>query len=84
MPNRHSDRERWEVLITQILLAFRPIIFVIGLILLIYAGIALFYNQIIGFITVVLGIYLLWLVFSDQAILQLARLGSWLATGGKN
>jgi hypothetical protein len=84
MPNRHTDRERWEVLISTILLAYRPMLFVGGVIFLIYAGVASFVYFVTAGIALGLAAFLFMLVFSDQATFYLARFGAWLATVGKN
>lgn len=83
MPDRHSDRERWEVFLLQILLATRKFIFIGGFILLIYSGAALLAYPAIGITTLVLTLFLFSLVYSYNAALYTARFGAWLATIGR-
>ena len=84
MPDRHSDRERWEILITTILMAFRPFLFMGGIMILVYAITALTAYPIVGVIAVALAFLLFLLVFSDHAILYLARVGAWMRTFGRD
>lgn len=83
MPNRHTDRERWEVYLLQIFLATRAIIFGVGVVLLIYAGAAMFAYPVISGVVFVFSLLLLAMVFSDQVSLYVARFGAWLATVGR-
>ena len=83
MPNRHADRERWEVYLLQIFLATRAIIFGVGVVLLIYAGAAMFAYPVISGVVFVFSLLLLAMVFSDQVSLYVARFGAWLATVGR-
>jgi hypothetical protein len=83
MPDRHTDRERWEIYLLQILLATRPILFAVALILLLYAGAAMFAYPIISGVVFGLSLLLFAIVFSDQVSVYVARFGAWLATVGK-
>ena len=80
MPDRHSDRERWESIFLIILLATRPILFIGAVILLIYAFAAMAGYPVAGWISAGLSIYLFSLVFSDQSVRRLASFGAWIAT----
>ena len=83
MPDRHSDRERWEVMIMTMLLAFRPFIFIGGCLFLLYAGLTWIAYPVMAFISVGLALLLFSMVFSDQACLYMARFGAWLKTLGR-
>ena len=80
MPDRHTDRERWEMFLMQIFLATRPFLFIGGLILLVYAASAFFAYPVVGLIALGLSMFLFLMVVSDQVTLLLARLGSWMIT----
>ena len=84
MPNRHSDKERWEVYLTMILLRMRPFIF-IGALILFFYGIAAFsaYPVVAG-ITLLLALCLVLMILYDQVTLFIARIGAWLVTLGRN
>lgn len=80
MPERHTDRERWEMFLMQVFLATRPFLFIGGLILAIYAISAFFAYPVVGVISLGLAVFLFLMVISDQVALLLARLGSWMIT----
>lgn len=84
MPNRHTDKERWEVYLTMILLRMRPFIFIGALILLVYGIAALSAYPVIGGIALVFALFLLLMVVYDGATLYVARFGAWLVTLGQN
>jgi hypothetical protein len=83
MPDRHTDRERWEVLILTILLAYRVFIFIGGCLFLLYAGLTWVAYPVMALISLGLASLLFSLVLSDQACLYVARFGAWLKTLGK-
>jgi hypothetical protein len=84
MPNRHTDKERWEVYLTMILLRMRPFIFIGALILLVYGIAALSAYPVISGIALVFALLLLLMVVYDRATLFVARFGAWLVTLGQN
>jgi len=84
MPKRHSDRERWEVYLMTILLAMRPILFIGGVLMLIYAITAFSAYPLVGGIALGLAILLFLMVFYDQVTLIVARIGAYIATIGTN
>jgi len=84
MPNRHSDRERWEVMFMTILLAFRPFIFIGGCLFLLYSGLTWVAYPLMALVSAGLAVFLFIIVLSDQACLYLARLGAWLKTLGSS
>lgn len=84
MPNRHTDKERWEVYLTMILLRMRPFIFIGAMILLLYGIAALSAYLVVSAIALGLALLLLLMVIFDWAIIYVARLGAWLVTLGKS
>ena len=80
MPERHSDRERWEAYFLIILLATRPFFFTGGLILLLFGIAALVAYPSVSPVALLLALFLFSLVFSDWIALQTARMGAWLRT----
>ena len=84
MPNRHTDKERWEVYLTMILLRMRPFIFIGALILLLYGVAALSAYPVVGVIGLALALLLFLIVLFDWAALYLARLGAWVVTFGRD
>lgn len=84
MSNKHPERERWEILVTTILLAYRPLLFIGGLVILGYALTVLFTHPIIASLSLGMTLFMFLLVTSDRAIFCFARLGAWIATIGKH
>jgi hypothetical protein len=80
MPDRHTDRERWEIYLLQIILATRPLLFASGVIFLVYAVAAMFAYIIMGGVVFGLAVLLFALVYSDKAALYAARFVAWLIT----
>jgi hypothetical protein len=84
---RRLARERLEIYLVHLLLAYRPLIWVSGLILLIYAVASLFINSLVGraagAATLVPALYLFLLGSSYPVVLQTARLAAWIGTLGK-
>ena len=83
MPDRHTDRERWEVMIMTILLAFRPFIFMGGCLFLLYAGLTWIAYPVMALISLGLALFLFSMVLSDQVCLHIARFGAWLKMLGR-
>lgn len=81
---RRLARERLEIYLVHLLLAFRPLILVGGLLLLGYAIIALLYSSTAGFAALLPAIFLLLLGSSYNVTLYTARLGAWIATLGRH
>jgi hypothetical protein len=77
---RRLARERLEIYLVHLLLAFRPLIFVAGLLLLVYAIIALIASSLTGFASLVPAVFLLLLGSSYPVVLYTARLGAWIGT----
>jgi hypothetical protein len=82
MPDRHSDQERWEVYILQIILATRPFIFSGGIILFLLAGMTMFRYPISSGVSFCLSLTMIGLVFSDRFCQLVAKFGAWFAAFG--
>ena len=81
---RRLARERLEIYLVHLLLAYRRLIFIFGLLLLVYAVIFLFINSLVGFASLVPAIFLLLLSNSYPVTLYTARLGAWIGTLGRH
>ena len=77
---RNIDRERLEVYLLHLLLSFRPMLQLGGLILLIASLVAFGPSPLLGCIVLGLALFLLLPTFSYQMTLYLARLGAWVGT----
>jgi len=77
---RRLARERLEIYLVHLLLAYRRLAFILGLLLLMYAIIFLFINPLVGFASLVPAFYLLLLSNSYPVTLYTARLGAWIGT----
>ena len=80
MSRRNLDQERWEIYLMQILLATRPVTFIGGVVLLVYAFVMIFVYPAVGGLAMGLSLLMFMLVNSDRAALVLARFGAWLLT----
>ena len=80
MPNRHSDKERWEVYLMMILLRMRPLIFIGALIIFFYGVVALFAYPLLALVALALALFLFMIVLYDRVTLYVARFGAWLVT----
>jgi hypothetical protein len=84
MSNRQRlARERLEIYLVHLLLAYRYLIMTSGLLLLLFAVAMMFTDVLTGFITILPAIYLLLLGSSYHIVLYTARLGAWIGTLGK-
>ena len=77
---RRLDRERLEYYLTYLILAYRRLIFIAGLLLLIYAFMTMFINLPGGIVALIPAIYLLLLSNSYNISVYTARLGAWIGT----
>lgn len=76
-------RERLEIYLMQLLLAYRPFILGGGILLLIYALAISFIFPLAGMAGLVPAIFLLLLGGSYHAVLYTARLAAWIGTLGR-
>ncbi len=81
MPNRQRlARERLEIYLVHLLLAYRHLILIGGLLLLVYAILAMVASAVTGFASLVPAVFLLLLGSSYPVVLYTARLGAWIGT----
>jgi len=81
MPKKRKlDRDGLEVYLLNLLLAYRPLLFVSGIFLLFYAIGVVTKSFVLGVITFLPPIFLLLLCFSYPMILNTAKFGAWLLT----
>ena len=83
MSNRKRlARERLEYYLVYLILAYRRLILVVGLLLLVYAIATMFVSPLTGATVLVPAVFLLLLGNSYNAVVYTARLGAWAATLG--
>ena len=81
MPNKRKlDRDGLEVYLLNLLLAYRPLLFVSGIFLFFYAVGIIFQSFFVGVVTFLPPIFLLLLCFSYRLTLSTAKFGAWLLT----
>jgi len=81
MSNRKRlERERLEYYLTYLILAYRHLIFIAGLLLLIYAIAAMTIKLSGSIVVLIPAIYLLLLSNSYNITVYTARLGAWIGT----
>lgn len=81
---RRLARERLEIYLVHLLLAFRPLILLSGLLLLAYVFVTVFIYPFAGFVVLVPSVYLILLGSSYNIALYTARLGAWIGTIGRH
>lgn len=77
---RRLARERLEIYLVHLLLAYRRLILVVGLLLLVYAIATMFINPLAGATVLVPAIFLLLLSNSYNAAVYTAQLGALIGT----
>lgn len=77
---RRLARERLEIYLVHLILAYRLWIFSVGIIFLFYAVATLLMNSLVGFASLLPAVYLLLLSGSYQVVVYTARLGAWIGT----
>jgi len=77
---RRLARERLEYYLVYLTMAYRRLILIVGLLLLVYAIATIFVNRIAGFTALLSAIFLLLLSNSYNVIVYTARLGAWIGT----
>ena len=81
MPGKRKlDREGLEVYLLNLLLAYRPILFIIGIFLLFYAIGMISRSFLLGIVTFLPPVFLLLLCTSYRLTLGTAKFGAWLLT----
>lgn len=77
---RRLARERLEYYLVYLILAYRRLILIVGLILLAYALMAVFINPLMGYAILLPAIFLLLMSNSFNVLLYTARFAAWMAT----
>jgi len=81
MPGKRKfDRDGLEIYLLNLLMAYRPILFLIGMFLLFYAIGMTSRSTFVGIVTFLPPLFLLLLCTSYQLTLHTARFGAWLMT----
>jgi len=76
---RRLARERLEYYLVYLILAYRRLILIVGLFLLVYTIANIFLNRIAGFASLFPSIFLLLLGNSYNVVIYTARLVAWIA-----
>jgi hypothetical protein len=77
---RRLARERLEVYLVYLMLMYRPLILIGGVLLLMYAFVALLMSSMMGYAALIPALFLLLLGNSYNAVLYTARIGAWIGT----
>ena len=77
---RRLARERLEIYLVHLILMYRRLILIVGVLLLVYAIATMFVNRTTGYVTLIPAIFLLLLSNSYNAAVHTARLGAWIGT----
>ena len=77
---RRLARERLEYYLVYLILMYRRLILIVGLLLSVYAIATMFINLLAGTTVLLPAIYLLLLGNSYNAVVYTARLGAWIGT----
>lgn len=77
---RRLARERLEIYLVHLLLAYRWLIIIVGLLLAAYAIAMLIVSPFVGLATALPAVFLLLLGNSYHVVVYTARLGAWIAT----
>ena len=77
---RRLARERLEIYLVHLLLAYRWLTVIVGLLLAAYAIVMMIVSPLIGLAIALPSIYLLLLGSSYNVVVYTARLGAWIAT----
>lgn len=77
---RRLRRERLEIYLVYLILAYRQLILVGGLLLLVYAIVMMFINLLVGSASLLPAIFMLLLSSSYKITIFMARMGAWIGT----
>ena len=77
---RRLARERLEIYLLHLILAYRRLILIGGLLLLVYSIATMFIDSLTGFASLLPAVFLLLVSNSYNAALYTARLGAWIGT----
>lgn len=85
MSNRQRlARERLEIYLVHLILMYRRLILIVGMLLLAYAATTILVNQAAGFAALLPAVFLLLLSNSYNAVVYTARMGAWIGTLWRN
>ena len=77
---RRLKRERLEIYLVHLIMAYRHLILITGLVLLAYASFTFFKHLLAGSLVLLPAVFLLLLSNSYNVVLYTARLAAWLGT----
>jgi hypothetical protein len=77
------NRERLEIYLVHLFLAYRRLVFLVGFALLLYALVTMTSSLLAGGILLIPALLLLALSLSYRAVVLAARFGSWIGTRAK-
>ncbi len=77
-------RERLEIYLVHLLLAYRRLTLIVALLMLAYAVTILYLKPLLGLVSLLPAVYLLLLSSSYNVALYTARLVAWIGCLGKN
>jgi hypothetical protein len=80
---RRLARERLEIYLVHVILAYRQLLLITGLLLLVNAIAFILIAPLVGFAILVPAVFLLMLSNSYNVTLYTARLGAWIGTLGR-
>lgn len=80
---RRLARERLEIYLVHLIVAYQGLILGVGLLLLMYAIAIMFINPLAGVTVLLPAIFLILLSNSFNTALYTARIGAWIATLGR-
>ena len=80
---RRLDRERLEVYYVNLLLAFRPLLIIVGILLFGYAFLAIGSSLLVGIVVGVLAVLTLLLGNFYPVVILAARAAAWVVTVGR-
>lgn len=75
---RRLNRERLEIYLVHLILAYRRLLFTLGWALLLYAYVMMSRSLLAGGIILVLALFLFLLFYSYRAVVLVARVGAWI------
>ena len=85
MSNRQRlARERLEIYLVHLILMYRRLILIVGMLLLAYTATTILVNQAAGFAALLPAVFLLLLSNSYNAVVYTARMGAWIGTLWRN
>jgi len=81
---RNLDKEGLEVYLLNLLLAYRPLLQIWGILMIIFSAVIISFSTSASIIAISVGIMLFLIVYSYNATLIIAKFGAWLGTAFRN